>query len=160
VHKLFNSAALRCFLYVTALLMAGKVYADPAIHGVTRLALELHVTELTQELRCLVCQNQTIADSQAQLAIDLKTQVREKLAQGATDKDVIDFMVQRYGDFVLYRPPLKPDTLLLWFGPFLLLAIALILLMSKLRQGSAADETVPAPDMARAAALLTGEELS
>lgn len=116
--------------------------------------LEKRVGHLAEELRCLVCQNQTIAESQAQLAIDLKNQMREKLSRGASDKDVIDFMVQRYGDFVLYRPPLKPATWVLWFGPFLLLAFGLIFLIVKLRQRRAPNEVLPAADMARAAVLL------
>jgi cytochrome c-type biogenesis protein CcmH len=101
-------------------------------------ALEKHVMAISEELRCLVCQNQTIADSHADLAIDLRNQVREKLVLGMSDRDVIEFMVQRYGDFVLYRPPVKSTTWLLWFGPFLLLAAGLALLFAKLRHGQAA----------------------
>ena len=97
-------------------------------------ALDRRVTALTQELRCLVCQNQTIADSQAPLALELRQRVREQLAQGATEHDVIDFMVQRYGDFVLYRPPLAPRTWLLWFGPAALACIGLLLLAAVLRR--------------------------
>jgi len=139
------------------MLLAGSVYADPADQPApvgTDTALEKHVMHLTQELRCLVCQNQTIADSQAPLAIDLKNQVREQLAQGASDKDVIAYMVQRYGDFVLYRPPLKGTTWILWFGPFLLLVFGLILLMTKLRQRRVPIDIFAAADIARAAALL------
>ena len=105
---------------------ASNVAADPA--------LEKRVLAIAEELRCLVCQNQTIADSHADLAIDLRNQVREKLAQGMSDRDVIDYMVQRYGDFVLYRPPVKATTWFLWFGPFLLLAGGLIFLGVKLKR--------------------------
>jgi cytochrome c-type biogenesis protein CcmH len=87
--------------------------------------LEARVQKLSAQLRCLVCQNQTIADSNADLAVDLKRQVREMLARGATDREVIDFMTARYGDFVLYRPPVKSSTALLWFGPAALLVVAL-----------------------------------
>jgi cytochrome c-type biogenesis protein CcmH len=80
-----------------------------------------------------VCQNQTIADSHAELALMLKRQVRDMLARGATDQQAIDFMVQRYGDFVLYRPPVKASTWLLWFGPFGLLLAGLALLFVRLR---------------------------
>jgi len=80
---------------------------------------------LSAELRCLVCQNQTIADSQAELAMQLKREVRQQLARGASDQQVRDFMVQRYGDFVLYRPPLNDATVWLWGGPLLLLALGL-----------------------------------
>ena len=95
---------------------------------------EKRVMAIAEELRCLVCQNQTIADSDAALAVDLRKQVREKLAQGMSDRDVTNFMVERYGDFVLYRPPLKTTTWLLWFGPFLLLAGSLIVLGRKLKR--------------------------
>jgi len=88
--------------------------ADPVI--------EQRVMTLASELRCLVCQNQTLADSNAPLAEDLRNQVREKMRQGASDSEIVDYMVARYGDFVLYRPPLKLTTALLWFGPLLLLA--------------------------------------
>jgi cytochrome c-type biogenesis protein CcmH len=95
--------------------------------------LSRRVQHVTAELRCLVCQNQTIADSHAELAIMLKNQVRSMLEQGKTDQEAVDFMVQRYGDFVLYRPPVKRSTWLLWFGPFLLLAAGLALLFARLR---------------------------
>jgi cytochrome c-type biogenesis protein CcmH len=96
-------------------------------------ALDRRVERVTAELRCLVCQNQTIADSHAELALMLKRQVRDMLAHGATDRQAIDFMVQRYGDFVLYRPPVKATTWLLWFGPFGLLPAGLALLFARLR---------------------------
>jgi cytochrome c-type biogenesis protein CcmH len=85
--------------------------------------LEKRVMALAEELRCLVCQNQTLADSHAALAIDLKNRIRELLREGKTEREVLDFMVQRYGDFVLYRPPLRAATALLWAGPFILLAL-------------------------------------
>ncbi len=85
--------------------------------------LEEHVNRLASELRCLVCQNQTIADSQAELAVQLKHEVRQQLAHGATDEQVRGFMVERYGDFVLYRPPVNQSTWLLWGGPALLLLL-------------------------------------
>lgn len=96
--------------------------------------LEKLVNEISAELRCLVCQNQTIADSHAALAVDLKNQVREMVKEGKTHEDVVDYMVQRYGDFVRYRPPVKPETYLLWVGPFLLLAGGLLLLWVNLRK--------------------------
>ena len=96
--------------------------------------LEKRVLAIAKELRCLVCQNQTIADSDAALAVDLRQQVREKLARGMSEREVTEFMVARYGDFVLYRPPVKTITWLLWFGPFLLLAGGLIALGLKLKR--------------------------
>jgi cytochrome c-type biogenesis protein CcmH len=87
--------------------------------------LEKRVMALAEELRCLVCQNQTLADSHAALAVDLKNRIRELLREGKTEREVLDFMVQRYGDFVLYRPPLRAATALLWGGPFILLALGM-----------------------------------
>jgi cytochrome c-type biogenesis protein CcmH len=92
--------------------------ADPAAAE----ALNQRVLRLAAELRCLVCQNQTIADSHADLATDLRRQIREMLQAGKTDQEVLDYMTQRYGDFVLYRPPVKSTTALLWAGPALLAA--------------------------------------
>ncbi len=83
---------------------------------------------LLNELRCLVCQNQTIAESDADLAKDLRTEVKKMLEEGATDSEIIEFMANRYGDFVLYKPVVKPKTYLLWFGPFFFLALMLIVL--------------------------------
>ncbi len=96
--------------------------------------LEERVAALSSELRCLVCQNQTIADSSAPLAVDLRNTIREQLAKGASEREVVDFMTARYGDFVLYRPPLKATTLLLWAGPFLLLAFGAFLLVRQVRK--------------------------
>ena len=84
---------------------------------------------LLNELRCLVCQNQTIAESDADLAKDLRFEVKKMLEEGATDAEIIDFMAGRYGDFVLYKPPVKPKTYLLWFGPFIFLALVLFILI-------------------------------
>ena len=95
--------------------------------------LDRHMMRLAGELRCLVCQNQTLADSNAGLAVDLRKQIREKLAGGMSDQEVIAFMVQRYGEFVLYKPRLEPSTWLLWFGPFLMLIGGLIFLVFKIR---------------------------
>ena len=87
-------------------------------------ALEARVMVIAEELRCLVCQNQTIADSHADLAVDLRNQIRDMLAKGQSPDQVRDYMTQRYGDFVLYRPPLKTSTVLLWAGPAVLLVAA------------------------------------
>ncbi len=109
-------------------------------------ALEKRVLDLAAELRCLVCQNQTLADSNADLALDLRRQIREQLKAGKSEKQVVEFLVDRYGDFVLYNPPLKASTLLLWFGPFLLLALGAWLLARRIRRQAAA----PAPALSEA----------
>lgn len=116
-------------------------------------ALEKRVHDLSGELRCLVCQNQTLADSNAPLAVDLRNQVREQLKSGKSERDVVDFLVARYGDFVLYRPPLKASTVLLWAGPFILLAFGLFLLFLRIKRKVRAPELSDA-DRARAAKLL------
>lgn len=113
---------------------AAAAAAAPSAPGADAAALDRRVQHVTEELRCLVCQNQTIADSHAELAVMLKKQVRTMLEQGKSDQEAIDFMVQRYGDFVLYRPPVKRATWLLWFGPFLLLAGGLAGLVAWLRK--------------------------
>ena len=90
--------------------------------------------QLAEQLRCLVCQNQSIAESNAELAVDLRRQIREQIGQGRSDTEIVDFMVERYGDFVLYRPPFKATTLLLWFGPPLLLLLGIGVLVRYLRE--------------------------
>ena len=95
---------------------------------------EARLKALALELRCLVCQNQTLADSNAPLAEDLRREVREMIAKNMTDQEIVEFLVARYGDFVLYRPPLKATTTLLWLGPFLLLVVGGITLAVALRR--------------------------
>jgi len=97
-------------------------------------ALEARVMAVAEELRCLVCQNETIAASQADLAVDLRKQIRIKLQQGQTEAQILDFMVARYGEFVRYRPALNAGTVLLWVGPFGLLAVAGAVLTMNIRQ--------------------------
>src|SRR5688572_9592982 len=96
--------------------------------------LDERTAALSHQLRCVVCQNQSIADSQAELAVDLRREVREQLARGRSEQQVIDYMVERYGAFVLYRPPFDGTTLLLWAGPALLLGGGLLALVLRLRR--------------------------
>jgi cytochrome c-type biogenesis protein CcmH len=117
-------------------------------------ALDRRVANLAHELRCLVCQNQTLADSNAPLAVDLRNQIREQLASGKSERDVVDFMVARYGDFVLYRPPLKASTVLLWAGPFLFLVVGFWLLIRLLRRRHVPEPRLTDAERARAAKLL------
>lgn len=132
-----NTLVLSLLLAVAPLLVNAEEAPRPAPDPI----LEKRVLAIAEELRCLVCQNQTIADSDAALAVDLRKQVREKLAQGMSDRDVTNFMVERYGDFVLYRPPVKTTTWLLWFGPFLLLAGGLIVLGITLKRRAHTEPT-------------------
>ena len=90
--------------------------------------------KLIEELRCLVCQNETLADSHAELAVDLRREIREKMVKGESDKEITEFLVARYGDFVLYNPPVKPITLMLWYGPFALLALGVLIAVFTIRR--------------------------
>jgi len=113
-------------LFVLALLLAaGSVFAKEAVPAAEDPALEARLLRITAELRCLVCQNQTIADSHSGLAEDLRREVREQLRKGASDEQVVQFMTDRYGDFVRYRPAFKASTALLWVGPGALMVIGL-----------------------------------
>ena len=121
--------------------------------------LEKRVANLSKELRCLVCQNETLADSQAGLASDLRNQVREQMKAGKSDKEIIAFLTARYGDFVLYRPPVRPTTYLLWFGPFAMLVIGLWLLYRyvKKRRVLIVDQPLSEDERRRAEELLNVE---
>ncbi|MBS1218032.1 MAG: cytochrome c-type biosis protein CcmH [Proteobacteria bacterium] len=151
-----KSKLLTALLLLAVALPASAGEAAPTAADV---ALEKRVMAISEELRCLVCQNQTIADSNAGLAVDLRNEVREKLAAGMSEREIIDFMVARYGDFVLYRPPVKITTVLLWFGPALLLALGLwLFLRTVLRRRASAMAPLSSTEHARAAALLKNTE--
>jgi cytochrome c-type biogenesis protein CcmH len=126
---------------------AGPVAAGEAQPAAADPALEARMLQITAELRCLVCQNQTIADSHADLAVDLRRQVREMLQQGKTDQQVVDYMTARYGDFVLYRPPFKASTALLWIGPGAMAVLGLFLLVLILWQRSRLPDARFEPDV-------------
>ena len=111
--------------------------------------LEARLVDISQELRCLVCQNESLASSHAELADDLRNEVRELIRTGKSDQEIKDFLVARYGDFVLYRPEVKPLTWVLWFGPFLLLLVAAIFLGVYLRQRRALAAPVALSDEER-----------
>ena len=116
--------------------------------------LERRVTDLAHELRCLVCQNQTLADSNAPLAVDLRNQIREQLKAGKSEREVQEFMVARYGDFVLYRPPFKASTAALWLGPFALLLIGAWLFFRIVKRRTSQAAPLTNAERARAAKLL------
>ena len=151
-----NRSLINLFLAVSFMVLLATVQpvrAKEAAPAVENPVLEARVMQIAAELRCLVCQNQTIADSSAGLAVDLRNQVREMLARGESDKQIIDYMTARYGDFVLYRPPLKSTTALLWFGPAAFLLGGVVTLFFVLRRRSRmapelfdADEIDPEPE--------------
>jgi cytochrome c-type biogenesis protein CcmH len=137
-------------LHATATLESFK-FATPAE--------EQHFKDLIAELRCLVCQNQSLADSDAELAHDLRAEVYAMVQDGKSDAEIIEFLVARYGDFVLYNPPVKPATYLIWFGPFVLLLVAIFLLVRALRRQKASPATeISATDRQRLDALLGTSE--
>jgi cytochrome c-type biogenesis protein CcmH len=141
------------------LCLAPIVHAKDAAPAADDPQLEKRVMRLAEELRCLVCQNQTIADSSAPLAVDLREQVRERMKKGASDDEIVDYLVARYGDFVRYRPPVKTSTAVLWFGPVLLLIVAFVVLMRRVRtRRGEPDAALSDADRARAAALLASSD--
>lgn len=135
MHKSLKYGWHLCLACLLALLAAGAL-AGEAAPAAEDPALEKRVMAISAELRCLVCQNQTIADSHAELAVDLRNQVRDMLRKGQSQDEIVAYMTARYGDFVLYRPPLKQSTALLWFGPAALLLGALVTLVVALRRRS------------------------
>lgn len=134
-----------------ALLLAWAAPVRPALAQDAPLvaedpALETRMTAIAKELRCLVCQNETIAESHADLAVDLRQQIREQLRAGRTPQQIRDYMVARYGEFVLYRPPFSVKTLLLWVGPFILLLLGFGVLWRIVQQRRRPGQAVPALD--------------
>ena len=153
---------MRSFLIAGGLalaVLAGPAAANEAVPTLNDPVVAKREVELAKQLRCLVCQNETIADSRAGLAVDLRNKLREQMAAGKSDAEIIAFMTERYGDFVLYRPPLKATTVLLWVGPFLLLALGILIgwRVVRGRARAARPEPLSAADRERAERLLRGE---
>jgi len=131
--------------FVLAALSTHAVEAPPVA---ANPQIEARMMAISNELRCLVCQNQTIADSHAELAVDLRQEIREMIAAGQSDQQIRDYMTERYGDFVLYRPPFKASTMVLWLGPalLLLLAVGTLIRVLRRRQSLGADAFEPETD--------------
>lgn len=146
----------RLFLVLSLLIACSPGYAREAAPTAADVVVEKRMVAISEELRCLVCQNESLAGSQADLAKDLRREIREQIAQGKSDKEILDFMTGRYGDFVRYRPPLKGTTFLLWFGPFLLLVagIAALGIILRRRGKRVVETTLSAEEQKRAEALL------
>ncbi len=120
---------------------------------------EARFKQFSEELRCLVCQNQSLADSNAELAMDLRRELYKMIQNDATDEEIVSFMVDRYGDFVLYNPPVKPTTWLLWFGPFVLVVLGLIILVRVIRStGKQVDTELTAEEQKQLDTLLKNEK--
>jgi len=153
---------MRCAIALLVLLsglFGAPALAANAVPTAQDPVAQSRAVKLSEQLRCLVCQNQTIAESNADLALDLRQQIREQIAAGKSDEEIIQYMVNRYGDFVLYKPPFKATTLLLWLGPALLLVGGVLVLVRVLRARSAAAEpaALSAEERERAARLLAGD---
>jgi len=146
------SALLCLFLFSFSLALQAKVESREFANE----QMEEDYNTLVAELRCLVCQNQNLADSNAELAQDMRAKVYSMLNQGKSKTEIADFMVARYGDFVLYRPPVKSSTFMLWFGPFIFLLIGAVIAISYVRrqQNSAQSVVVDSQTLKRAHSLL------
>ena len=150
---------IRAALALCALILATSIaFAQTS----SEAALESRVRALSAELRCLVCQNQTVADSESPVARDMRDQVRTQLASGKSEAEVKTYMTDRFGDFVLYNPPFKATTVVLWAGPFVVLLLAGFWLIRRLRKSSAAHApaALSDADRDRARALLNTKDLS
>lgn len=150
---------MRAFILLLCLLPV-FVYAGEASDLAKDPVLEKRMVGLAENLRCLVCQNESLASSHAELAEDLRREVRELMRKGMSDQEIKDYLVARYGDFVLYEPPMKNYTLLLWLGPFALLLAGLGVLVYQLRnrRKTVTEATLTPEAAARAAALLNDEK--
>lgn len=124
----------RAWLALGLMLASGAALAIDSEPPFPDPVIQARYEQLTHELRCLVCQDETVADSNAELAADFRRQIHEMVAAGKTDAEIKDYMVQRYGDFVLYKPPVQSNTALLWIGPFILLLIALAVVARVVRR--------------------------
>jgi cytochrome c-type biogenesis protein CcmH len=144
---------------IMLLLFSTAIHARIETHAFNSPEDEARYQQLTEELRCLVCQNQNLADSNAELAQDLRNQTYEMVQAGKSNEEIVAYMVQRYGDFVLYRPPLRPATFLLWGGPFLILAIGVIILLAFIRRRTKEQAPGLSPEeVARAESLLNNTQ--
>jgi len=147
---------MRLWMIVLALWLPFAAMAGEAKPVAEDPVLEQRMIALSEDLRCLVCQNESLAGSRAELAEDLRQEIREQMRAGKSDKQVIDYLTQRYGDFVLYKPPVKPLTWLLWFGPFALLigAVGGLYAYIKRRVNRLADEPLSEEEKKRVADIL------
>ncbi len=150
---------MRKLLILLFCLLPAFSYAGEAKDLAADPVLEKRMIGLAEKLRCLVCQNESLASSHAELAEDLRREVREQMRMGKSDQEIIDYLVARYGDFVLYQPPVKSYTVLLWFGPFALLLIGAGVLVYQLRKRrKTVPETELTPEAQQRAAALLNEE--
>ena len=136
----------RIFLIAVCIFSLGSAFSKDAAPLADDPVTEQRLISISEEMRCLVCQNESLAGSHADLAEDLRREIRVQIRAGKSDAEVMDFMVTRYGDFVRYRPPVKPTTWLLWFGPFVLLVLAVGALAFMLRRRNHLSPDIPLTD--------------
>jgi cytochrome c-type biogenesis protein CcmH len=151
----------RWFAMLLLALAVASGWAKDAVPLADDPAVERRLISIAEEMRCLVCQNESLAASRADLAVDLRKELREQIRQGRSDEEIRDFMVSRYGDFVLYRPRVEPLTWLLWAGPFVLMIGGFVVLMLNVRRRNraAGQASLSADEATRADALLSEAEL-
>lgn len=141
---------MKCVFVFWMSMLIGLAIAGEAAPLAQDPVVEARLVHISQELRCLVCQNESLSSSRAELADDLRREVRDLIVANKSDQEIKDFLVSRYGDFVLYRPEVKPLTWVLWFGPFVVLLIAGIFLLAYLRQRRASLQPHVLSDAERA----------
>lgn len=150
MKRLLTALLLACSVFAALADEAQPLAADPAV--------EQRLIVIAEEIRCLVCQNESLAGSRADLALDLRREIRELIRQGKSDAQIKEFLVSRYGDYVLYRPPVMPTTWLLWGGPFVLLLGGLAGLIFFLRRRHSSERALSDDDRRKAAALLADHD--
>jgi cytochrome c-type biogenesis protein CcmH len=148
MKRILTICLFLCFSHASWANEATPLAEDPA--------LEQRLISISEEMRCLVCQNESLSGSRSELAQDLRREIRDLIRQGKTDAEIRTFMVDRYGDFILYRPPVKPITWLLWMGPFILMVagIAALLMYLRRRSGQVHNATLTEDENKRIDALL------
>ena len=156
VSRHFNSIKGLVIIFFLFLIVPSVGWSKEAVPVAEDPVVEKRMLALTMDLRCLVCQNESIADSRADFSNDIRREIREQIKANKTDEEIVQFLVDRYGDFVLYNPPMKPTTMLLWFGPVILFIIGLGSLIIYLRRRRAQIEDVSLSEvqLERAEALL------
>lgn len=156
VSRQFNGIKELIFILFLFLITSSVVWSKEAVPVAEDPVIEKRMLALTMDLRCLVCQNESIADSRADFSNDLRREIREQIKANKTDQEIVQFLVDRYGDFVLYNPPMKPTTMLLWFGPVILFVIGLgsLIVYLKRRRVQIEDVSLSQVQLERAEALL------
>lgn len=129
--------------FLISISLSGFVYANIQVYNFENVAQEERFNLLVQELRCPKCQNNNLADSNSELSTDLKTIIQEKIIAGEDNQQIVSYLTERYGDFITYRPPVKPSTWLIWFGPFVILFIGIFFIIRFLSRRKMASQFIP-----------------